>query len=120
MEVTVMRMRFLMDQGQIDRVFALARQVLPQLAIDHQVWLYNISADLRPPVRFKVGVVREMRGELCAAEAELRTTAAEGTENPHIVALAEEMGRYSSPFFGISQVQYGGLLYEWNDLKAAQ
>jgi LuxR family maltose regulon positive regulatory protein len=147
-EVTVMRMRFLMDQGKVDRVLELAQQVLPQLAVDHQVWLYNISADLRPPVRFMVGVAREMRGELRAAEEEFRTTATEGTENPHIVALAlghlgstqmqqgqlraaaetyrkalelaEEMGRYSSPFFGISQVQHGGLLYEWNDLDAAR
>ncbi|HTP11816.1 MAG TPA: hypothetical protein VMP08_26360, partial [Anaerolineae bacterium] len=148
MEVTVMRMRFLMDQGQVDRVLELARQILPQLTDDAHVWLYNQSNALRPPVRFMVGVAREMRGELREAEAEFRTTAAEGTENPHIVALAlghlgsvqtqqaqlraaaetyrqafdlaETMGRYSSPFFGISQVQYGGLLYEWNDLASAQ
>jgi LuxR family transcriptional regulator, maltose regulon positive regulatory protein len=148
MEVTVMRMRFLMDQGQVDRVLELAQQVLPQLAVDHQVWLYNISDALRPPVRFMMGVAHEMRGELRAAEEEFRGTVAIGTENPHIVALAlghlgstqmqqgqlraaaetyrqafalaEEMGRYSSPFFGVSQVQYGGLLYEWNDLAAAQ
>ena len=30
------------------------------------------------------------------------------------------MGRYSSPFFGISHAGYGGLLYEWNDLAAAR
>jgi LuxR family maltose regulon positive regulatory protein len=95
-----------------------------------------------------VGVAREMRGELRAAEEEYRATVSEGVENPHIVALAlghlggmqmqqgqlraasetyrqafrlaEEMGRYSSPFFGISHAGYGGLLYEWNDLAAAQ
>ena len=126
----------------------LAQRILPQLTDDRQVWLYNTSADLRPPVRFMVGVAREMRGELGAAEDEFRATVAEGAENPHIVALAlghlgsmqaqqgqlraaaetyrqafrlaEEMGRYSSPFFGISHAGYGGLLYEWNDLAAAQ
>jgi LuxR family maltose regulon positive regulatory protein len=148
LEITVMRMRFLMDQGQVDRVLELAQQVLPQLAVDHQIWLYNMSDALRPPVRFMVGVAREMRGELRIAEEEFRATVAEGTDNPHIVALAlghlgsvqmqqgqlrtaaetyhrafelaEEMGRYSSPFFSISQVQHGGLLYEWNHLDAAQ
>ncbi len=148
LEVSVMRMRFLMDQGQVDRVLELSQRVLPQLTSDQQVWLYNISADLRPPVRFMVGVAREMRGELRTAEEEFRATVVEGTENPHIVALAlghlgsmqlqqgrlhaaaetyrqafrlgEEMGRYSSPFIGISQAGYGGLLYEWNDLNAAR
>jgi LuxR family maltose regulon positive regulatory protein len=147
MEVTVLRMRFTMDQGEVDRVLELAQQILPQLTDDQQVWLYNASAALRPPVRFMVGVAREMRGELGAAEAEFRATVTEGADNPHIVALAlghlgsmqtqqgqlraaaetyrqafrlaEEMGRYSSPFFGISHAGYGGLLYEWNDLSAA-
>jgi LuxR family maltose regulon positive regulatory protein len=148
MEATVMRMRFLMDQGQIDRILELAQQVLAHLNDDGQVWLYNTSYDLRPPVRFMVGVAHEMRGELRAAEDEFRATATEGVENPHIVALAlghlgsmqlqlgqlraaadtyrqalrlaEDMGRYSSPFFGISHAGYGGLLYEWNDLDAAR
>ncbi len=148
MEATVMRMRFIIDQGQADRVLELAHQVLPQLTADQQVWLYNMSVALRPPVRFMVGVARELRGELQPAEEEFRATVTEGTENPHIVALAlghlgsmqlqqgqlraaaetyrqafqlaEEMGRYSSPFFGISHAGYGGLLYEWNDLAAAQ
>jgi LuxR family maltose regulon positive regulatory protein len=147
MEVTIMRMRFVMDQGKIDRVLQLAQRVLLQLIDDKQVWLYNTSSDLRPPVRFMIGVAREIRGELRAAEEEFRATVTEGVENPHIVALAmghlgsmlmqqgqlraaaetyrqalhlaEEMGRYSSPFFGISQAQYGGLRYEWNDLDAA-
>jgi LuxR family maltose regulon positive regulatory protein len=88
LEVTVMRMRFWMDQGKIDRVLEFAQQVLSQLTDDRQVWLYNTSYDLRPPVRFMVGVVREMRGELHAAEEEFRATAVEGVENPHIVALA--------------------------------
>jgi LuxR family maltose regulon positive regulatory protein len=147
-EVSVMRMRFLMDQGQFDRVLELAGKILPRLTDDTRVWLYNSSDALRPPVRFMVGVARELRGEIRAAEADFRATVAEGADNPHIVALAlghlgsmqmqqgqlraaaqtcrqafalaEEMGRYSSPFFGISQAQYGGLLYEWNDLDAAQ
>ena len=147
MEATVMRMRFIIDQGKADRVLELAHQVLPQLTADHQVWLYNMSVALRPPVRFMVGVARELRGELQPAEEEFRATTREGTENPHIVALAlghlgsmqlqqgqlraaaetyhqafqlaDEMGRYSSPFFGISHAGYGGLLYEWNDLAAA-
>jgi LuxR family maltose regulon positive regulatory protein len=148
METTVMHMRFLMDQGQIDHMLELAYHILPRLTDDAQVWLYNRSDALRPPVRFMVGVAREMRGELRAAEEEFRASAAEGSDNPHIVALAlghlgsmlmqqgqlrgtaetyrqafhaaEEMGRYSSPFFGISRAGYGGLLYEWNDLTAAQ
>ena len=148
MEVTVMRMRFWMDQGRVERVLELAPQILSQLTDDRQVWLYNTSYDLRPPVRFIVGVAREMRGELRAAEEEFRATVVEGVDNPHIIALAlghlgsmqaqqgqlrataetygrafrlaEEMGRYSSPFFGISHAGYGGLLYEWNDLDAAQ
>ncbi len=148
MEATVMRMRFIIDKGKADRVLELAHQVLPQLTVDRQVWLYNMSIALRPPVRFMVGVARELRGELQPAEEEFRATATEGTENPHIVALAlghlgsmqlqqgqlraaaetyrqafqlaEEMGRYSSPFFGISHAGYGGLLYEWNNLAAAQ
>ncbi len=148
LEVTVLRMRFIMDQGQVDRVLELAQRILPQLTDDQQVWMYNDSGALRPPVRFMVGVAREMRGELGAAEEEFRATVSEGAENSHIVALAlghlggiqmqqgqlraaaetyrqafrlaEEMGRYSSPFFGISQAGYGGLLYEWNDLDLAQ
>jgi LuxR family transcriptional regulator, maltose regulon positive regulatory protein len=148
MEATVMRMRFVMDQGNVERVRELAQQVLPRLTDDGQVWLYNTSSDLRPPVRFMLGVAREMRGELRVAEEEYRATVTEGVENPHIVALAighlgsmlqqqgrlraaaetyrqafrlaEEMGRFSSPFFGISHAGYGGLLYEWNDLAAAQ
>jgi LuxR family transcriptional regulator, maltose regulon positive regulatory protein len=148
MEVTVMRMRFMMDQGNFARVLALAQQALPRLADDGRVWLYNRSDALRPPVRFMVGVACELRGELPAAEAEYRATVAEGTDNPHIMALAlghlgsmqlqqgqlrtaadtyrqalrlaEEMGRNSSPFFGISHAGYGGLLYEWNDLATAQ
>jgi LuxR family maltose regulon positive regulatory protein len=141
-------MRFLMDQGQIDWVLKLAQQILPRLTDDKRVWLYNTSGDLRPPVRFMVGVAHELRGEIRAAEGEYRVTVAEGTGNPHIMALAlghlgsmqmqrgqlhaaadtyrqalqlaEDMGRYSSPFFGISHAGYGGLLYEWNDLAAAQ
>ena len=148
METTVLRMRFIMDQGKVDRVLELAQQVLPQLTDDNDVWLYNSSGALRPPVRFMVGVAREMRGELREAEAEFQTTVAEGADNPHIIALAlghlgsmqmqqgqlraaaetyrqalrlaEDMGRYSSPFFGISHAGYGGLWYEWNDLAAAQ
>jgi LuxR family maltose regulon positive regulatory protein len=148
LEAAVMDMRFLMDQGQIDHVLKLAQHILPRLTEDAHVWLYNRSDDLRPPVRFMVGVAREMRGEIRAAEEEFRVSAAEGSDNPHIVALAlghlgsmlmqqgqlraaaetyqqalrlaEDMGRYSSPFFGISHVGYGGLLYEWNDLDAAQ
>lgn len=148
MEVSVMRMRFWMDQGQADRVLELAQQILPRLTDDARVWLYNQSDALRPPVHFMVGVVHEMRGEIREAEEELRAAASEATDNPHIVALAlghlgsmqmqqgqlraaagtcrrafalaETMGRYSSPFFGIAQAQYGGLLYEWNDLDAAQ
>jgi LuxR family maltose regulon positive regulatory protein len=148
MEASVMRMRFLMDQGQIDWVLKLAQQILPRLTDDKRVWLYNTSSDLRPPVRFMVGVAHELRGEIRAAEGEYRVTVAEGTGNPHIMALAlghlgsmqmqrgqlhaaadtyrqalqlaEDMGRYSSPFFGISHAGYGGLLYEWNDLAAAQ
>jgi LuxR family transcriptional regulator, maltose regulon positive regulatory protein len=148
MEVSVMRMRFWMDQGQVDRVLELAQQILPRLTDDTRVWLYNQSDALRPPVHFMVGVAREMRGEIHEAEEEFRAAAAAGTDNPHIVALAlghlgsiqmqqgqlraaaetcrrafvlaETMGRYSSPFFGIAQAQYGGLLYEWNDLDAAQ
>ena len=147
MEVTILRMRFIMDQGQVDRVLELAQRILPQLTEDQQVWMYNASGALRPPVRFMVGVAREMRGELGAAEEEFRATVIEGADNPHIVALAlghlggmqsqqgqlraasetyrhafrlaEEMGRYSSPFFGISHAGYGGLLYEWYDLSAA-
>ncbi|NTU63395.1 MAG: hypothetical protein HGB05_08325, partial [Chloroflexi bacterium] len=148
MEVTVMRMRFMMDQGNFAQVLTLAQQVLPRLVDDGRVWLYNRSDALRPPVRFMVGVARELRGELRAAEVEYRATVAEGTDNPHIIALAlghlgsmqmqlgqlraaaetyrqalrlaEDMGRYSSPFFGISHAGYGGLCYEWNDLAAAQ
>ncbi len=148
MEVTVMRMRFWMDQGKVERVLELAPQILSQLTDDQQVWLYNTSYDLRPPMRFIVGVAREMRGELRAAEEEFRVTVVEGVDNPHIVALAlghlgsmqaqqgqlragaetyrrafrlaEDTGRYSSPFYGISHAGYGGLWYEWNDLAAAQ
>jgi LuxR family maltose regulon positive regulatory protein len=143
-----MRMRFLMDQGQFDHVLELAQHILPRLIDDDHVWLYNRSDALRPPVRFMVGVVHEMRGELRTAEEDFRISAVAGSNNPHIVALAlghlgsmqaqqgqlraaaetyqralhlaEEMGRYSSPFFGISRAGYGGLLYEWNDLDAAQ
>jgi LuxR family maltose regulon positive regulatory protein len=148
MEVTVMRMRFLMDQGDLPHVLELAQRILPQLTDDQQMWLYNRSLALRPPVRFMVGVSHEMRGELREAEAEYQATVTEGTDNPHIIALAlghlgsmqvqqgqlraaaatyqqaqqlaEDMGRHSSPFIGISLVSYGGLLYEWNNIEAAQ
>ena len=102
MEVTVMRMRFLMDQGNIQRVLELAQQILPRLTDDQQVWLYNQSLALRPPVRFMVGVSHEMRGELREAEAEYLATVTEGTDNPHIIALA--LGH-----LGSMQVQQGQL-----------
>ena len=147
MESSVMRMRLAIDQGEVDRTLELAHRLLPRLTDDQKRWLYNFSFGLRPPVMFMQGLAHEFRGEIGAAEAAFRTAVTQGTGNPHIVAqagghlgsvlmqqghlraaadayrqaleLAEEMGRYSSPFFGISHAGYGNLLYEWNDLDAA-
>ncbi|HET7377213.1 MAG TPA: hypothetical protein VFK30_10925, partial [Anaerolineae bacterium] len=148
LESSVMTMRFAIDQGDTDHTLSLAQHLLPRLNDDQQMWLYNPSYALRAPVRFMLGMAYELRGNLPSAETEFRTATAEGADNPHIVTLAighlggvlmqqgslhaaadtyrqalklaEEMGRYSSPFAGVAQVGYGNLLYEWNDLAAAQ
>lgn len=46
-EISVMHMRFAIDQGNSERTLELAQHLLPRLADDRQVWLYNSSADLR-------------------------------------------------------------------------
>jgi LuxR family maltose regulon positive regulatory protein len=87
-ESSAMAMRFAIDQGDIDQTLALAQHLLPRLNDDQQVWLYNPSYALRPPIRFMQGMAYEIRGDLLAAETEFRAATQEGVENQHVVALA--------------------------------
>jgi LuxR family maltose regulon positive regulatory protein len=147
-ELTVLRMRPAIDQGDIPRTLELADRVLPYLTDDAPHLSYNRPRDLRPPVLFMQAVAHELAGDIVTAASGYAESAELGADNIHIVALAlghlgqaqtlqgqlrtaastfqralrmaSELGRYSTPFFGLSQAGYGHLQYEWNDLDAAQ
>lgn len=147
-ETGVMRMRLAVDQGDVERTVWLAQHLLPHLNDGPQQWLYNFSYGLRAPVLFMQALAHETRGDAQAAEAGFRAAAEQDRNNPHIVAqalghlgqvqtlqgqlraaaetfrhalqLSEELGAYTTPFFGISQAGYGHVLYEWNELQKAE
>ncbi len=147
-ETGVMRMRLVIDRGDVERTLWLAQQILPHLNEGQQQWLYNFSYALRAPVLFMQALAHELHGEVRTAEIGFHAAADQDQDNPHIVAqalghlgqvqalqgqlraatetfqhaiqLSEELGAYTTPFFGISQAGYGNVLYELNDLDEAE
>ncbi len=147
-ETSVMRMRLVIDQGDVERTLWLAQQLWPRLSDSQQTWLYNFSYALRAPVLFMQGLAHEGRGDVRLAVTGFRAAMEQDSDNPHIVAQAlghlgqvqalqgelraatetfqqaiqssEKLGAYATPFFGISQAGYGNVLYELNNLDAAE
>ncbi len=87
-ETSVMRMRLVIDRGDVERTLWLAQQSMLRLSDNSQQWLYNFSYALRAPVLFMQALAHELRGDVQTAEAGFRAAAEQDRDNPHIVAQA--------------------------------
>jgi LuxR family maltose regulon positive regulatory protein len=148
-EIAVLRIELAIEQGNISRVFELARLVLPYLEDEKRLPLFNQQQDLRTVVFFVLGLAYKISGKLGEANEALSEAAVLGQErgNVHIVAgsvghlasvqsmqghlhqavstcqrglkLVQEMVGERSPMSGLIHAELGNLLYEQNDLETA-
>jgi LuxR family maltose regulon positive regulatory protein len=149
-DVAVIRAQLAIGQGEIAEALRLTGLVLPYLEDDDQPFLYNPPTDLRNLVFFIMGMAHKFRGELKEAGKALQDAAELAYErrNVHLVStayghlatvqalqgqlrqaestcrrglqLVQEIARQRSPISSLCQAGLGILLYEQNDLEAAQ
>jgi LuxR family maltose regulon positive regulatory protein len=149
-EVSVLRGTLDMGRGDLPRVLELLQRVLPYLEAQGQPYVFNTAKALRPAALFTLAIAHELSGNLAGAAPAFARAAelALEDENYHLLpmalshlaqiqilqgelhraettyrralAAAEQPAVPASPLAGIAYVGLGRLLYEWNDLAAAE
>jgi LuxR family maltose regulon positive regulatory protein len=149
-EITVMRMELAIEGGDLHQVLELSRLVLPHLEDDQTTLQDDHRKDLLYVVFFVLGLVYKINGKLNQAADSLSQAAVLGQErgNVHIIAgstgrlasvqsmqghlnqavrtcqgglkLVKEIVGERSPVPILLHAELGNLLYEKNDLEAAQ
>ncbi len=149
-DVAIIRAQLAIGRGEIGEALRLTGLVLPYLEDDDQPFLYNPPMDLRNLVFFIMGIAHKLRGELREAGKALLDAAELAYErrNVHLVStayghlatvqalqgqlrqaestcrrglqLVQEIARQRSPISSLCQAELGIVLYEQNDLEAAQ
>jgi len=146
LEVLVIRLHLPTYPPTSERVAAIRDQL--NLLPPDQPCLFNVVANLQPVIAFNLGLLAENSGETTLAASALTDTAtiASGRGNRYLYhlgrahlagiqvalgqlhtagqtceqGLAENAALNASPYLALLHAQLGMLLYEWNDLSAAE
>jgi LuxR family maltose regulon positive regulatory protein len=149
-EIAVVRGQIAIMRGDIEKALMLSELVLPYVLEEDQPYIFNPPASLRMVAYFNMGIAHKIRGELGKADSALveAVKLAREKENVHIVAaglghlahlqsikgdlgkaeqtcikglqIIQDMAGRRSPMSGRLHAELGTLLFERNDMRAAQ
>lgn len=149
-EITTLRASVAVNALDIPRTLELSERALPYIVDSQPTRGFNPPDLLRPVILFNLALAREFTGDVAGAIQACEEAAVYGREyrNAHILPLAlshlaqmlivqgklhraaetyrlalqqsQAMAGHLSPLVGVAHAGLGSLLYEWNDLSAAQ